>query len=65
MRLCHHRSPPPTLLGRDSLWVQLPPATRQRLLGLLSHLIERQLPRPAGGTETDEEGTDEPARSDV
>jgi hypothetical protein len=37
--------PPPTLDYRDSthVWVNLPAANRQRLLWLLSQLVERQL----------------------
>ena len=41
--LTHHRSPPPTSRPKSTLWEQLPQPNRQRLLGLLSRLIERQL----------------------
>ncbi len=41
------RSPPPTKAPRRSRWDQLPAANRQRLLHLLSRLVERQLPQQA------------------
>jgi hypothetical protein len=44
--------PPPTSRPHCTLWEQLPPPNRQRLLGLLSRLIERQLePRSTLGKE--------------
>jgi hypothetical protein len=37
------RSPPPARAVSGSRWDQLPPTNRQRLLGLLGRLVERQL----------------------
>jgi hypothetical protein len=53
-RVCHvsrrlqirpsgQRSPPPAAARLGSRWDQLPPTNRQRLLQLLSRLVERQL----------------------
>jgi hypothetical protein len=41
--LAQHGSPPPDSRQATSLWEELPPTNRQRLLWLLSHLLERQL----------------------
>jgi hypothetical protein len=57
--LTQHGSPPPTSRQVISPWEQLPQANRQRLLWLLSHLLERQLeqslaPRRKDGDEFDD-----------
>ena len=50
--LTHHSSPPLTSRPPGTLWEQFPQANRQRLLWLLSRLLERQLdPRSALGKE--------------
>ena len=41
--LTQHGSPPPDSRQPISRWEDLPQANRQRLLWLLSHLLERQL----------------------
>ena len=41
--LTQHGSPPPDSRQVISCWEDLPQANRQRLLWLLSHLLERQL----------------------
>ncbi len=41
--LTQHGSPPPVSRQAISLWKDLPQTNRQRLLWLLSHLLERQL----------------------
>jgi hypothetical protein len=41
-----HLSPPPSARLLLSRWEQVPPANRQRLLCLLSRLVERQLAQP-------------------
>jgi hypothetical protein len=54
------RSPPSLTSPVPTLWEQLPPQTRKRLLGLLSQLLERQLPVSAINLEEgsdDERGT--------
>ncbi len=52
--LTHPSSPPPTSRPKNTLWEQVPQPNRQRLLGLLSSLLERQLePRSV----TNEEGS--------
>ena len=43
--LTQHGSPPPNSRQVISRWEDLPQANRQRLLWLLSHLLERQLER--------------------
>jgi hypothetical protein len=40
-----HGSPPPNSRQAISPWEELPQVNRQRLLWLLSHLLERQLER--------------------
>jgi hypothetical protein len=45
--------PPPTIGTERSRWECLPPATRQRLLRLLSQLLERQLPAPQDAPRTE------------
>jgi hypothetical protein len=48
--------PPPISRQAISQWEDLPQANRQRLLWLLSHLLERQLePSSAPGKEDDDE----------
>jgi hypothetical protein len=54
-----HGSPPPDSRPAISPWGDLPQANRQRLLWLLSHLLERQLeqslaPGKEDGDELDE-----------
>ncbi|GHO62142.1 hypothetical protein KSC_101520 [Ktedonobacter sp. SOSP1-52] len=41
--LTQHSSPPPNSRQVINLWADLPQTSRQRLLWLLSHLLERQL----------------------
>ncbi len=41
--LTQHGSPPPDSRQAIRCWEDLPQANRQRLLWLLSHLLERQL----------------------
>lgn len=54
--LTQHSSPPPDSSQGISRWEDLPQANRQRLLWLLSHLLERQLEQsPAPGKEDDDE----------
>ena len=54
--LTQHGSPPPISRQAISQWEDLPQANRQRLLWLLSHLLERQLePSSALGKEDDDE----------
>ena len=57
--LTQHGSPPPNSRLVIGLWVDLPQANRQRLLWLLSHLLERQLePSLAPGKEVADEHDD-------
>lgn len=54
--LTQHGSPPPASSQTSSRWEALPQANRQRLLWLLSHLLERQLERGrTPGKEDDDE----------
>ena len=54
--LTQHGSPPPISKQAIIQWEDLPLANRQRLLWLLSHLLERQLePSRAPGKEDDHE----------
>ena len=55
------RSPPPNSRQAISLWEDLPPANRQRLLWLLSHLLERQLERSSAPGKEDGDELDESA----
>jgi len=41
--LTQHSPPPPAYKPASDQWAGLPQANRQRLLWLLSHLLERQL----------------------
>ncbi len=57
--LTQHNSPPPNSRPVVGPWVDLPQANRQRLLWLLSHLLERQLePSLAPGKEVADEHDD-------
>jgi hypothetical protein len=54
--LTQHGSPPPDSRPVIGQWADLPQANRQRLLWLLSHLLERQLePSLAPGKEDGDE----------
>lgn len=54
--LTQHGSPPPISRQAISQWEDLPLVNRQRLLWLLSHLLERQLePSRAPSKEDDDE----------
>ena len=54
--LTQHGSPPPDSSQGISRWEALPQTNRQRLLWLLSHLLERQLERGrTPGKEDDDE----------
>ncbi len=57
--LTQHGSPPPASRQAISLWEDLPPANRQRLLWLLSHLLERQLERSSAPGKEDGDELDE------
>jgi hypothetical protein len=41
--------PPPQVEAEASRWTRLPPANRQRLVWLLSQLLERQLEQGCSG----------------
>lgn len=51
--LTQHDSPPPNSRQAISLWEDLPQANRQRLLWLLSHLLERQLEQSSTASKED------------
>jgi hypothetical protein len=51
--LTQHGSPPPISRQAISQWEDLPQTNRQRLLWLLSHLLERQL-EPGSATEKED-----------
>jgi hypothetical protein len=51
-------SPPPIRERRPGRWAQLPPTNRQRLLVLLSRLLERRLPQRPGSMKEDGDATD-------
>jgi len=59
--LTQHGSPPPDSRQGISRWEALPQANRQRLLWLLSHLLERQLERSSAPGKEDGEELDESA----
>lgn len=52
--LHRRRSPPPSVPLIPLLWMQLPAANRQRLLWLLSQLVERQIPMTRREEESNE-----------
>jgi len=56
-----HGSPPPVCSQAISPWEDLPQANRQRLLWLLSHLLERQLERSSAPSKEDGDELDESA----
>ncbi len=56
-----HGSPPPDSRQVISRWEDLPQANRQRLLWLLSHLLERQLERSSTPGKEDDDERDESA----
>ncbi len=59
--LPQHGSPPPASRQIISQWAGLPQANRQRLLWLLSHLLERQLERSSAPDKEDGDERDESA----
>jgi len=59
--LTQHGSPPPDSGQAISQWEDLPQANRQRLLWLLSHLLERQLERSLAPSKEDGDERDENA----
>jgi hypothetical protein len=59
--LTQHGSPPPDSRQAISLWEDLPQANRQRLLWLLSHLLERQLERSKAPSKEDGDELDSSA----
>jgi hypothetical protein len=59
--LTQHGSPPPDSRQAISFWEDLPQANRQRLLWLLSHLLERQLERSSTPGKEDGDELDESA----
>ncbi len=59
--LTQHGSPPPACKQAIRPWEDLPPANRQRLLWLLSHLLERQLERSSTPGKEDGDELDESA----
>ena len=59
--LTQHSSPPPDSRQVSSPWEDLPQANRQRLLWLLSHLLERQLQQSSAPNKEDGDERDENA----
>jgi hypothetical protein len=59
--LTQHGSPPPDSRQGISPWEGLPQANRQRLLWLLSHLLERQLELSSASGKEDGDELDESA----
>lgn len=59
--LIQHGSPPPDSRQVISRWEDLPKANRQRLLWLLSHLLERQVERSSALGKEDGDELDESA----
>ena len=59
--LTQHGSPPPVCSQASSPWKDLPQANRQRLLWLLSHLLERQLDPSSAADKEDGDELDESA----
>ena len=59
--LTQHGSPPPNSRLVIGLWVDLPQANRQRLLWLLSHLLERQLELSSAPDKEDDDELDKRA----
>ena len=59
--LTQHGSPPPISRQAISQWEDLPQANRQRLLWLLSHLLERQLQQSSAPDKEDGDELDENA----
>jgi hypothetical protein len=59
VRPAHQCSPPSTVAPIDRLWTQLPACNRQRLILLLSQVLERQLQQP--GSPRKEAGHDRPS----
>jgi hypothetical protein len=59
--LTQHGPPPPDSRQIISQWAGLPQANRQRLLWLLSHLLERQLERSSAPDKEDGDERDENA----
>jgi hypothetical protein len=57
--LTQHGSPPPASRLTINLWEDLPQANRQRLLWLLSHLLERQLELGSAAAKEDGDERDE------
>lgn len=60
--LTQHGSPPPDSKQVSSQWEDLPQANRQRLLWLLSHLLERQLQQSSAPDKEDADERDESAQ---
>ena len=60
--LTQHGSPPPDSRQAISQWEDLPQANRQRLLWLLSHLLERQLEASSAADKEDGDERDESAK---
>jgi len=56
--LTQHGSPPLASRQAISQWERLPQANRQRLLWLLSHLLERQLERSSAPSREDGDDID-------
>ena len=56
--LIQHGSPPPASRQAISQWEDLPQANRQRLLWLLSHLLERQLEQSLAPSKEDSDELD-------
>ena len=59
--LTQHGSPPPDSRQVISQWSDLPLVNRQRLLWLLSHLLERQLEQSLASGKEDGDELDENA----
>lgn len=59
--LSQHGSPPPNSWQGINQWENLPQANRQRLLWLLSHLLERQLEHSLAPSKEDGDERDDSA----
>jgi hypothetical protein len=60
--LSQHGSPPPACRSTSRPWEDLPQANRQRLLWLLSHLLERQLELSSATEKEDGDERDKSAK---
>jgi hypothetical protein len=56
---CNNVPPPPNSRQVIDRWTNLPQINRQRLLGLLSHLLERQLEQRLAPSKEDSDERDD------